>query len=151
MQTKRVIEYVKNDLKEEFIEFDDNFMEQYFLHWEILSYISRRNFNNLTKAFKQSKLEDYCLYLDHLNSNLGINGLLAFDEQATNVTSISQTSHCNGAIKPSYNNKTDSHQINKIPDENKYKIDVQVPGLCLIINQKVFHKEFDPKFGVSIN
>lgn len=149
VQAKPLRDYVKKHLKQRFIDFE--YMEQYFLQWENLGYINSNNYSNLLKAFKELDMFDFYGSLENLKLNFNI----TFDDKTTNtVHSVSQSvsdSQQNGTIKAKIcNNKMDSKYDNETAKDNMYKVNPDAPGVCLIINQKSFHKEFDRKYGVSV-
>lgn len=116
------------------MQLNENYLEMYFLHWETVNYITKDNVDSLSKAFK---------YLNMNDCYASLQNLVSIRSNVNNNSSIECAANCDEKYS-----KTDSNDMKRSVVKERYHIDTKYPGLCLIINQIEFHKEFDPKFKV---
>lgn len=137
------------------------FLEIHFLQWETLGYIKQDDLNNLCRILKQIDQLDICEKLKELiplsqkSDNLECNMKKVNSSESNRRKSVSVFE---GILDPGSSLETlvsleTSHisadNAEFITDANKYYIDPNKPGICLIINQEVFYREVDKEYQVS--
>lgn len=125
---------VKKDFLKKNIHFKpyhEDFLEMYFLHFEICKYITLVDLSNIIKIFKQMEMYNICDSLEQVmhmikKSSEQFNKH-KLHEDSTRKTSLHNESEI---MLPINNSKNDC-----------YYIDKDNPGILLIINQEYFYRD----------
>lgn len=150
--SNKFLNRVKDDFKRKqltFRQYNVEYMEMYFLYWEMIDYVKRNDFSNIKAIFKTVENSDkICEIFDFISkANLKSNNLKS-EENGQNyndsqIAHCSQTEPTNSFIVDKKNHKTNSDGVKIHYCENeRYIMNAEAPGICLIINQKTFYREF---------
>lgn len=138
VNVKKILEHVQKDMQKSFQYFMEDYLELYLLHWESINYFNRNNLAKLMKVFKLLQMDNYYCCMEIL-TNHSNNG----NDNGNTVRYLEN-------LRTDDNeNQNNNEGAANVFDSTSYKIDPEKPGLCLIINQQVFYKEFDQQYGVS--
>nr|XP_015835366.1 PREDICTED: caspase-8 isoform X2 [Tribolium castaneum] len=149
------------DFREKGLDFkciNAQFLELYLLHWETVGYVKLDDLSNLCRVLKQIDQLDIC---DKLREIVPIVHKSAESRSVDKRVDSSESekrqsvSVFEGILDPkssllSLASLETSHisadNAAFVSDENKYFIDPERPGICLIINQENFYREVDRKY-----
>lgn len=147
LQTQRVISEVLNQLNERLPFLEVSYFEMSLLYWEHKGHISKSNLSVLIKAFKTLELEECSSCLESLMKSNKNN--LPIAPSPCKILNQISPQLVDSSVRQL--NEMDSDNARSVLSKNRYDMEAQKPGLCLIINQEHFYKEFDlAQYGVSI-
>lgn len=136
--------------------YDKEYLELYFLHWENIGFIRKNDFKSLKTLVKGLiELNDIYIMLSdncandtpvnnfHIDPQMNINRLENHERRIMNKRMSKDCESTNQALSREdlLGNLTISDSSDK-DDDSCYQVDPNKPGVCLIINQQYFYTEF---------
>lgn len=162
-------------LKQVYLDFDSKgfkfkmlesaYPELFLLYWETIGYITTSTLKNLCGVLKRMELFELSENVKSLvteepkiNSNIEPT---VFEYNKTKTNEKNKEKSSLDAINKIFSRTTSLQELVSMPalsfdnancvDENRYFINPENPGYCLIINQENFHREIDKSCAVSKN
>ncbi|XP_044267938.1 caspase-8 [Tribolium madens] len=125
------------------------FLELYLLHWEIVEYVKLDDLSNLCRALKQIDQLDICDKLKEIVPSEKRVDCSESEEKRQSVNVFEEILNPRSSLQSLASLETSHISADNaafVSDANKYFIDPQKPGICLIINQENFYREVDQRY-----
>lgn len=152
--------------KKYFRKYNKCFIEMYFLHFEVESFISKYDLANLIKVFKQMNLLNVCDSLRVINTaaikkNEWKKKYLQLQTQTNQHDETKVNKEPRSSISLFADNAASMPSVSGLSEtvtgvrlgwkkSNRYHINESKPGLCLIINEELFYEDQDRRFKVCL-